>query len=918
MKKRKILLGLALAAAAVFSLSACDEKTDTTPETVDNGGQVTKYTIKFMNGTTEVESKQIDKDAVITAPTAPTKAEDVTATYTFKGWYTAETGGTKLTESTKATANTTYYAQFEATPKKYSITFMVGDNTYDTKSINYGSAVTAPTTDPVKDSTNENNYVFSGWYTAATGGDELTSTTTVTGAQTYYAHFNEVAREYNVIFMVGNNEYSKNALAYNADIVAPATNPTKAEDDDFIYTFDGWYTASTGGTKVTDFGKVTQSPTVFYAHFEAHQKYAVTFMNGANVVDEQYLIAGSAIVAPADPEKAEDAIATYTFEGWYTTSDFQPNTKVTDFGTVTEDITFYAHFNETVKQYDIKFYNGDTEITALNDTINANTAVTKPAESQLPTQAGKRFEFWTTNLTTKIPYNFATKITGDVNLYAYFVDADEYDTLSTDTNNLFASTFYNETIDTTSTSFDSETVALKGTSNATITTSNNVSLASVADTSFIIDLGDKKITNSAVTTIYATVVFDGVANGEAFMQIVGDSAKISGKEIFGLRTKKDERSGSSTNGSVVFTYRLDGGTEVFSNVKAETNATYNIKVILDTADGLAEIYINGTKITFGESADIKLNNSISKINGVKFTSKSGTAKTVDNVVINSVEKQKSELELKKDEALADVDAYKETDAYKNLADVVKTAVDAYIAKHITNILNATTVDAVTTLESTFTQFKSNDKFAVTVKAYSAAGVAETDATDQYIVSINGETDFTAQLAAIKFAGYTLNGIYTDSTLTTQATSTDVVKGATLCASVTKQAAQDSYSLSYDELSGTLNGKTVNGFTFTDTETKITIANNSIKFSGDGSKTKANIAVTLAAGTYTVVVNAKSGSTGNKAYLTVDSGTATALEFLNDGASNQTTTITLTETTTVYFYRTGGKTVNVYSINITKN
>ena len=54
MKKRKILLGIALAAAAVFSLASCGDKPtpeNTTGKTAETSGdtQVTKYTIKFMN-----------------------------------------------------------------------------------------------------------------------------------------------------------------------------------------------------------------------------------------------------------------------------------------------------------------------------------------------------------------------------------------------------------------------------------------------------------------------------------------------------------------------------------------------------------------------------------------------------------------------------------------------------------------------------------------------------------------------------------------------------------------------------------------------------------------------------------------------------------------------------------------------------
>ena len=65
------------------------------------------------------------------------------------------------------------------------------------------------------------------------------------------------------------------------------------------------------------------------------------------------------------------------------------------------------------------------------------------------------------------------------------------------------------------------------------------------------------------------------------------------------------------------------------------------------------------------------------------------------------------------------------------------------------------------------------------------------------------------------------------------------------------------------------------------------------------------------------VNGKSGSTGNAAWLQVEAGDQTSkLEFQNSAASVETFTVTLTEETTVYFYRVDGKTVNVYDIAIT--
>ena len=70
-----------------------------------NGGSVSPKTRKVNNNA-----------AVGTLPT-PTRTN-----YTFDGWFTAKTGGTKITASTKITANKTFYARWKAKTTKPTIT----------------------------------------------------------------------------------------------------------------------------------------------------------------------------------------------------------------------------------------------------------------------------------------------------------------------------------------------------------------------------------------------------------------------------------------------------------------------------------------------------------------------------------------------------------------------------------------------------------------------------------------------------------------------------------------------------------------------------------------------------------------------------------------------------------------------------
>ena len=73
------------------------------------GGETDKWTVVFdaVGGAVEESSRRVDKGkAVGTLPTP------VRAKYKFDGWFTAETGGTKVSATTKVTGNVTFYAHW--------------------------------------------------------------------------------------------------------------------------------------------------------------------------------------------------------------------------------------------------------------------------------------------------------------------------------------------------------------------------------------------------------------------------------------------------------------------------------------------------------------------------------------------------------------------------------------------------------------------------------------------------------------------------------------------------------------------------------------------------------------------------------------------------------------------------------------
>ena len=136
-----------------------------------------------------------------TLPT-PTKSK-VGYTVTFKGWFTASSGGNKVEETTTVTneSDHTLYAQWEETVNSYKVTVDAcgGEITFPSnsvwatsidkgtgfRSIGYGLPYNLPTT------VTKSGYTFLGWYTSETGGSKVESFDKMQTAfdHTLYAHW---------------------------------------------------------------------------------------------------------------------------------------------------------------------------------------------------------------------------------------------------------------------------------------------------------------------------------------------------------------------------------------------------------------------------------------------------------------------------------------------------------------------------------------------------------------------------------------------------------------------------------------------------------------------------------------------------------------------------------------------------------
>ena len=137
---------------------------------------------------------------------------------------------------------------------------------------------------------------FGGWWTSASGGTQISASTTVTADVTYYAHWTVT-----VVF----NAVSTSTVSRDyGQTIGTLPTPTRVG-----YTFAGWWTAANGGTQISALTTVTGNVT-YYAHWQINQ-YTVTFnANGGTGGTSGRQNYGSAIVAPTVTRNG------YTFRGW--------------------------------------------------------------------------------------------------------------------------------------------------------------------------------------------------------------------------------------------------------------------------------------------------------------------------------------------------------------------------------------------------------------------------------------------------------------------------------------------------------------------------------------------------------------------------------------------------------------------------
>ncbi len=310
------------------------------------------YTVTFKNydGTVLGTAKYHYGDTIKTV-TSPTRAADKTYTYRFDGW--DKTPGTCV-------GNETFTATYTRTYIEYTVTFKNYNNSIiSQKQYHYNDTVQVPSTVPTKAADKTYTYTFAGW-------DK--SVTACTGNVTYTAQFTPVYINYTVTFKNDDGTVLSTRTYHYGDAVAKPSNPQKAADKTYTYTFNGW-----DRTVSSCMGNATYTAT----YTRAYINYTVTFRNDdGTVLSTKTYHYGDTVTKPTNPTKAADKTYTYTFAGW-------DKTVVPCNG----DATYKATYTKSFVEYTVEFKNYDGTVISsktyhYGDTVTLPSKPTKPSDSK--------------------------------------------------------------------------------------------------------------------------------------------------------------------------------------------------------------------------------------------------------------------------------------------------------------------------------------------------------------------------------------------------------------------------------------------------------------------------------------------------------------------------------------------------------
>ncbi|MDR2591047.1 MAG: InlB B-repeat-containing protein [Oscillospiraceae bacterium] len=239
----------------------------------------------------------------------------------------------------------------------------------------------------------QDNYAFVGWFTSATGGTQIISSTIIDGNMTAFAHWTQDI--YTVTFNANGGTLVHTSVQVPGGRVVSLPIPVREH-----YEFDGWFTSANGGERVTNTTPITSNMT-FFAQWTRIVR-TVIFDAGVGNVNEttRDINSGDTIGRLPVPTREH-----YDFIGWH-----HGNNPVSDRTSVNDDMILTAQWTRTM--YTVTFdYNGGNVTESTRSVVFEDTVGDLPR----PMREFHTFSHWTSGGSA---VNSNTVITNNMTLIA--------------------------------------------------------------------------------------------------------------------------------------------------------------------------------------------------------------------------------------------------------------------------------------------------------------------------------------------------------------------------------------------------------------------------------------------------------------------------------------------------------------------
>ncbi len=376
----------------------------------------------------------------------------------FLGWYTEQTGGTKINESTIVNSSTTYYAHWIENDSPLDYVFYIpGECAFTTTGLQNGTngdcISTINTTDANIDYTestlsakkyidtgiaiynniNHENDVEIGFTIVSYNSNDndyratlVNTKAEIDNSQLKYPGFTFRKKDNTTNYVL----QSRKNYSSNAEVTLTPANVQSVK----IYRIGGAIYYSTNGgekIKVNDaynpifdltawFGAAPTDATAstaqrffigtlsnMYIKLQPPEIIPVTFdlnYDGSTAIIKDVIKGGTIGELPTPTRSG------YALIGWFTND--TNGTQIDSNVVISDEVTYYAHWLETVT---VTLHPNEGQVTPTSITVPINTAV---GELPTPTKTGNTFVGWYKDTEFSIPVNSETIISEDTDLYA--------------------------------------------------------------------------------------------------------------------------------------------------------------------------------------------------------------------------------------------------------------------------------------------------------------------------------------------------------------------------------------------------------------------------------------------------------------------------------------------------------------------